>query len=111
MYEGIKDIYELLDKRRLKEALTQLQALGTEANPWNLKGRIEETATAYGYMLQYAARGMADPTRTDFYHKTLCTAYELTDELDTALQAKKGTGTYYDCIRTCLLYTSPSPRD
>ena len=100
MYEGIKDIYDLLDKRRLKEAFVQLQALGTQANRWNLQGRIEENMTAYGYMLQYAAQGMADPTRAEFYLKTLRTAYELTDELDTALQAKKTSGVYYDCIRT-----------
>ena len=103
MYEGIKDIYDLLDARRLKEALTQLQALGTQANQWNLRGRIEENMAAYGYMLQYAAQGMADPTRIEFYRKTLRTAYELTDELNTALHAKKKSGVYYDCIRTLAL--------
>ena len=103
MYEGIEDIYNLLSERRLKEALTQLQALAPQAGMWNLQARIEQTATAYSYMLQYAAQGMADPTRADFYRKTLRTAYELTDGLYTALKAKKTAGVYYDCIRTLTL--------
>ena len=103
MYEGIKDIYDLLDGRRLKEALTQLQALAPQAGMWNLPARIEQTATAYSYMLQYAAQGAADPTRADFYRKTLGEAYELADELNTALEAKKTSSTYCDRIRTLAL--------
>lgn len=103
MYEGIKDIYNLLRDKRLKEALTQLQALAPQANYWNLQERIEENITAYGYMLQYAEQGMADPTRSEFYLKMLRTAYELTDELNTTLKAKKANGAYYDCIRTLSL--------
>jgi tetratricopeptide (TPR) repeat protein len=103
MYEGIEDIYNLLRDKRLKEALIQLQALAPQAGMWNLQARIEQTATAYSYMLQYAAQGMEDPTRADFYRKTLRTAYELTDELHTALKAKKTNGAYYDCIRTLAL--------
>ena len=32
MYEGIEDIYRLLDAGRLKEALTQLQAISMQVN-------------------------------------------------------------------------------
>ena len=103
MHEGIKDIYTLLDNSRLKEALTQLKAMATQTTLWNLPARIDEAQTAYGYMLQYAAQGMQDPTRNEFYHQTRRTAYELTDELDTALSAQKGSGTYYDRIRTFTL--------
>jgi len=103
MYEGIKDIYTLLDENRLKEALTQLKAMATQTTLWNLPARIDEAQTAYGYMLQYAAQGMDDPTRNEFYRQTRLAAYELTDELDTALSAQKAPGTYYERIRTFAL--------
>ena len=55
MYEGIEDILKLLDAGRLKEALTQLQAINMQAPSWELQNRIERMLTAYGYLLQYAA--------------------------------------------------------
>ena len=106
MYEGIKDIYLLLEGGRLKEALTQLQALGTQAKLWNLQARIEENRVAYGYLLQYAEQGATDPARAEFYRKTLRNAYELTDLLDIALTSQKTSGTYYDRIRTFGLHAA-----
>ena len=100
MYEGIKDIFELLNAGRLKEALTQLQAISTQTNQWELCNRIENVFTAYGYMLQYARQGMNDPKRKEFYNQTLRTAYELTDAVNIALMAQKTSGTFYDHIRT-----------
>jgi len=103
MYEGIEDIIRLLDSGRLKEALTQLQAISTQANRWDLHNRIENTLMAYGYMLQYAAQGMNDPNRKAFYRQTLRTAYELTDTTNIALMALKTSATFYDRIRTSTL--------
>ena len=100
MYEGIEEIYRLLDVGRLKEALTQLQGISAQNNQWELRNRIESTLTAYGYMLQYAGQGMEDPNRRSFYRQTLRTAYELTDESNIALLAQKTSGTYFDRIRT-----------
>jgi len=107
MYEGIENIYELLDAGRLKEALVQLQAVGTQSNRWDIINRIETSLTAYGYMLQYAKEGVEDPSRQDFYRKTLRSAYELTDEMNIALMAKKASSVYHDCIRT---FTLQPPR-
>ena len=103
MYEGIKDIIRLLDGGRLKEALIQLQGISVQANRWDLHNRIENTLTAYGYMLQYAGQGMDDPNRKDFYRQTLRTAYELTDATNIALMSLKTSGTFYDRIRTSAL--------
>jgi len=103
MYEGIEDIYKLLDNGRLKEALTQLQGISAQANQWELRNRIESTLTAYGYMLQYAQQGTDDPNRKLFYQQTLRIAYELTDATDIALQALKTSTAYYDRIRTFAL--------
>ena len=100
MYEGIADIYQLLENGRLKEALTQLQGLGLQTNQWELNNRIENTLTAYGYMLQYAAQGVEDPTRNNFYLQTLRTAYKLTDTANIILRSAKESSVYYDLIRT-----------
>lgn len=100
MHEGINDIIILLDDGRLKEALTQLRAIATQTNRWELQNRIENTLTAYGYMLQYVAQGLEDPAREDFFRQTLRTAYELTEQTDIALKAQKTSGLFYDRIRT-----------
>ena len=100
MYEGIENIYQLLNNGRLKEALTQLQAITVQNAPWELRNRIESTLTAYGYMLQYAAEGMDDPNRHDFYRQSIRKAYELTDAANIALLSNSKSTTYYDRIRT-----------
>ena len=79
MYE---QIIELLDQRRLKEALIQLQALASEIEDWQLSADIENIATTYTYMLQYAAQGTSDPERPKLYHSLRKKAYELTENPD-----------------------------
>ena len=108
MYEGIEDIYRLLDAGRLKEALTQLQGISAQTNEWELRQRIENTLTAYSYMLQYARQGMDDPNRSTFYRQTLRTAYELTDTTDIVLMAQKTSAVYYDRIRTFMIQPAKS---
>jgi len=103
MYEGIEDIFQLLDSGRLKEALIQLQSISTQTNQWTLHNQIENTLTAYGYMLQYAGEGMDDPNRKSFYLQTLRTAYELTDATHIALLSLKTSAMYFDRIRTFAL--------
>lgn len=71
MHEGIKDIYNLLDNKRLKEALVQLQAVSTQVPDWKLRNRIEELQETYGYMLQYARKGIQDPNRLKMYSHIL----------------------------------------
>ena len=100
MYEGIENIYQLLNAGRLKEALIQLQGISMQTNQWELRNRIESTFMAYGYMLQYAEQGMDDPNRNTFYKQTLRTAYELTDAINIALLSQKTSAMYYDRIRT-----------
>ena len=100
MYEGIKDIYSLLDNKRLKEALVQLESICTQCNDWPLRSRIEELQTAYGYMLQYARMGMQDPNRNDIFRQFIRQAYELTEWTDISLQAQTSSGLYYQHLRT-----------
>ena len=104
MYEGIEDIYRLLDAGRLKEALIQLQGISTNTNHWDIRNQIENALTGYGYMLQYARQGMDDPNRAVFYRQMRCKAYELTDATHIALLAQKTSAVYYDTIRTFALH-------
>jgi tetratricopeptide (TPR) repeat protein len=104
MYEGIEDIYRLLDAGRLKEALTQLQGISTNTNHWDIRNQIENALTGYGYMLQYARQGMDDPNRAVFYRQMRCKAYELTDATHIALLAQKTSAVFYDTIRTFALH-------
>ena len=64
-----KDIIQLLDQRRVKEALTQLNALIAETDYWKLKSEAENLQTTYNYMLQYAAQGMEDLNRENYTDK------------------------------------------
>ena len=64
-----KDIIQLLDQRRVKEALTQLNALIAETDYWKLKSEAENLQTTYNYMLQYAAQGMEDPEQGKLYRQ------------------------------------------
>ena len=104
MYEGIEDIYQLLDTGRVKEALTQLLGIGMQTNHWNIRNWIENTLTEYGYMLQYAEQGMEDPNRAAFFRQARRTAYELTDEMNIALLSLKKSAVFYDTIRTAAIH-------
>ena len=104
MYEGIEDIYRLLDAGRVKEALTQLLGISTAPTHWQLYNQIESTLTAYGYMLKYTEQGMNDPNRASFYRQTLRMAYELTDAMNIALSSPKTSAAFYDTLRTFAIH-------
>ena len=46
-------IYSLLEDRRLKEALIQLESLLWQCSDWDLRTRLEQLQTSYKYMLDY----------------------------------------------------------
>ena len=56
-------IVNLLEDKRLKEALVQLDAFLYNGNDWSLRNRLEQIQTSYQYMLQYMKLGMKDPER------------------------------------------------
>ena len=52
-------IVSLLEDKRLKEALVQLDAFLYNSNDWTLRNRLEDNSrTSYQYMLQYMKLGM-----------------------------------------------------
>ena len=44
-------IYSLLEDRRLKEALIQLESLLWQCSDWDLRTRLEQLQTSYKYMM------------------------------------------------------------
>jgi len=92
-------IIELLDQRRLKEALVQLQAFAVELEDWQLNADIESLSTTYNYMLQYAAQGVNDPERGKMYCHLWRRAYELADKANFIKTGKRGTGYFADTYR------------
>ena len=69
-------IVSLLEDKRLKEALVQLDAFLYNGNDWSLRNRLEQIQTSYQYMLQYMKLGMKDPERqkpVSYTHLTLPT--------------------------------------
>ena len=124
MQERIKDILDLLDAKRLKEALVQLYAICPQANDWELRNAIEELQTSYNYMLQYAAQGMQDPNKAALHMQMMRTAYELTERTGFILSGRKRNVTLEyapmqmqleayteDMGTTELLYRNPEQRE
>ena len=75
-----KEIIQLLNEKRLKEAFTQIKESANTLNNWELKSQVETQQTTYEYMLQYMAMGTQDPQRETIYNQLLCKGYELADK-------------------------------
>ncbi|MEG0646784.1 MAG: tetratricopeptide repeat protein [Bacteroides sp.] len=70
----------LINQRRLKEAIYQLESYLWQCSDWNLRNRFEEMQVAYNYMLQYMQEGITDPERKNLYAKIQTQALEITDQ-------------------------------
>lgn len=90
-----QDIIELLNQKRLKEAIVQLHALISSAQAWELQTQLENLQTTYHYMLQYAAQGTEDPERRVLYGSLLCEAYEITEHAEFERKIQQGGGYFY----------------
>ena len=90
---------DLLDQKRLKEALVQLKTLTTEAGNWKLQSKTETIETTYRYLLQYAAQGQEDPERNKLFNGLCASAYEVADELQFTQNMEKAYGDLADKYR------------
>ncbi len=93
-----QQITELLSERRLNEACTQLESFLHDCNDWSLTNRLEQTQTAYRYMLQYMRQGMTDPTRYDLHKKLLADAWEIADQARISM-LDEVSNSYYHMLR------------
>ena len=91
-------IVSLLEYKRLKEALVQLDAFLYNSNDWTLRNRLEQIQTSYQYMLQYMKLGMKDPERHKLYRQLLADTWEIADQTRILLLDEISTY-YYHSLR------------
>lgn len=92
-------IINLLEDKRLKEALSQLEAFLYNSNDWTLRNRLEQLQTSYQYMLQYMRLGMKDPGRQKLYRQLLADTWEIADQTRITLLDEVSTHYYHTLHR------------
>lgn len=92
-------IISLLEDKRLKEALVQLDAFLYNSNDWTLRTRMEQIQTSYQYMLQYMKLGMKDPERQKLYRQLIADTWEIADQTRLALLDEISTHYYHELRR------------
>ena len=100
-------IYSLLEDRRLKEALIQLESLLWQCSDWDLRTRLEQLQTSYKYMLDYMRQGANDPERWNLYQKMLTDTWAIADQ-SRLLMLDNASSNYYHkyCIYWSLSMTT-----
>lgn len=94
-----KEIIQLLNEKRLKEAFSKIKEAADTLNNWELKSQIEAQQTTYNYMLQYTEMGTQDPQREIIYNQLLCKGYELADTVYFLKEQEKAYGYFADKFR------------
>ncbi len=75
-----QQICNLIEQRRLKEALTQLESYLWQCSDWTLRSQLEQLQTSYDYMLQYMRQKVQDPERGKLYNRLLSDIWEIADK-------------------------------
>lgn len=100
-------IGSLLHHHRIFEALNLLGQLIAETGNFELEQRYGQLRQSYGFMLQYASQGVADPQRDEIHQKLLAQAYELADESLVTLSRPISSALYYSRSRSLAGTTLP----
>ena len=77
--EQYTSIQELIVKKRLKEAMIQLESFLWNCPEWNFRTRVEQINTSYNYMLDYMQQGAHDPQRSKLHNKMIADIWEIAD--------------------------------
>ena len=96
-------IRTLLEEKRLKEALMQLESLLWQCPDWDLRTRLEQLQTSYKYMLEYMKQGANDPERWNLYQKLVADTWSIADQ---SLMLDNASSKYYHEVRR-----TPEPAD
>lgn len=78
-------IAQLLESKRLREALVQLDAFLQSGSNWQFSNKLEQIKLSYQYMLQYMKQGATDPERHKLYRQLLSETWEIADQTRLAL--------------------------
>lgn len=95
--EQYQYILRLIEQKRLKEALVQLESLLWKCPDWSLRTRLEQIQTSYNYMLQYMQQGVVDPERQKLHAKLLTDTLEIADRARITLLDSVSTHYYHEC--------------
>ena len=108
-FETINEQYAyirtLLEEKRLKEALMQLESLLWQCPDWDLRTRLEQLQTSYKYMLEYMKQGANDPERWNLYQKLVADTWSIADQ-SRLLMLDNASSKYYHEVRR-----TPEPAD
>ena len=109
IHTAYQSIANLLKSHRLKEAHQQLRALLAGCTDYSLQKRLEQTETAYHYMLQYLKQGTEDFGRHALYLQLCADTWETADQACLLLLDNESP-TYYHSLRRThkLLHNRPT---
>lgn len=108
--EQYRLIAHMLDKGRMKEAMTQLSAYLENCNAYKLRTKLEEVQTSYQYMLQYMKQGVEDAGRTNLYRHLQAVVWMLADQVHLHL-LDQVSPSYYHTLRKSLSGVTAPPLD
>ena len=91
-------IRTLLENKRLKEALMQLESLLWQCPDWDLRTRLEQLQTSYKYMLDYMRQGANDPERWNLFQKLIADTWGIADQ-SRLLMLDNSSPRYYHEVR------------
>ena len=93
-------IHTLLENKRLKEALMQLESLLWQCPDWGLRTRLEQLQTSHKYMLDYMRQGANDPERWNLYLKMIADAWSIADQSQLLMLDNASSRYYHEIRRT-----------
>ena len=93
-------IRTLLEGKRLKEALMQLESSLWQCPDWDLRTRLEELQTSYKYMLEYMRQGANDPERWNLYRKLVADTWSIVDQAHLLMLDTVSSKYYHEVRRT-----------
>ena len=91
-------IRSLLEEKRLKEALMQLEYLLWQSPDWELRNSMEQLQPSNKYMLEYIRQGANDPERWNVYRKLVADTWEIADR-SRLLMLDNASSRYYHEVR------------
>lgn len=93
-------INNLLERRRLGDAFSELRNGAKAISSWSVNDRIEKAEQGYGYMLRYLIDGADDPSRETVYVELLHEAATLRDLLTREMAIADTPTLYYNTLRS-----------
>lgn len=99
-------IKKLLEAGRYKDSFTLLRRRLTEVPVAGALNRVSQAESTYRYMLDYFARGLADPGREDMLAALRHDLFEIAQKIDKDSSATDSPDLYFSVLRMCRLRPS-----